>query len=133
MTREIKRLARRHPRYGYRRIHAMLVRRGWTVNLKRVRRLWNELGLRRPVRLRKARKLGPKPGASNGRTYGLYSKHLDGFVWVTTPGESSSPTCPGRSGHWAASGVFDEGIAIDFAAHANDRIGPSPRYRSRPW
>ena len=42
----------------------MLVRRGWTVNLKRVRRLWNELGLRRPVRLRKPRKLGPKPGTS---------------------------------------------------------------------
>ena len=64
LTREIKRLARRHPRYGYRRIRAMLVRRGWTVNLKRVRRLWIELGLKRPVRLRKARKLGPKPGAS---------------------------------------------------------------------
>jgi putative transposase len=34
------------------------------VNLKRVRRLWNELGLRRPVRLRKPRKRGPKPGSS---------------------------------------------------------------------
>jgi putative transposase len=64
LTCEIKRLARRHPRYGYRRVHALLVRRGWTVNLKRVRRLWNGLGLRRPVRLRKPRKLGPKPGTS---------------------------------------------------------------------
>jgi putative transposase len=64
LTRAIQRLARRHPRYGYRRVHAMLVRRGWTVNLKRVRRLWNEMGLRRPVRLRKPRKLGPKPGVS---------------------------------------------------------------------
>ena len=64
LTREIRRLARRFPRYGYRRIHAMLARRGWTVNLKRVRRLWIELGLKRPVRLRKPRKLGPKPGAS---------------------------------------------------------------------
>jgi putative transposase len=63
-TRAIRRLARRHPRYGYRRIHAMLVRGGWSVNLKRVRRLGNELGLRRPVRLRKPRKLGPKPGVS---------------------------------------------------------------------
>jgi glycosyl hydrolase family 6 len=79
------------------------------------------------------RGLGPKPGASNGRAYGLYSKHLDGFVWVTTPGESSASTCPGRPGHWAASGIFDEGIGIDFAAHANDRIGPAPWYRSRPW
>ena len=64
LIREIQRLARRFPRYGYRRIHAMLVRRGWSVNLKRVRRLWNELGLKRPMRLRKLRKLGPKPGAS---------------------------------------------------------------------
>jgi transposase InsO family protein len=64
LTREIKRLARRHPRYGYRRIHALLIRGGWTVNIKRVRRLWNNLGLRRPLRLRKPRKLGPKPGTS---------------------------------------------------------------------
>ena len=64
MAREIKRLARRHPRYGYRRVHAMLVRRGYPVNLKRVHRLWGELGLKRPVRLRKPKKLGPKPGAS---------------------------------------------------------------------
>ena len=64
LVREIKRLARRHPRFGYRRVHALLVRRGWTVNLKRVHRLWIELGLKRPIRLRKARKLGPKPGTS---------------------------------------------------------------------
>jgi putative transposase len=64
LNREIKRLARRHPRYGYRRVHALLLRRGWSVNLKRVRRLWISLGLRRPVRLRKPRKLGPKPGVS---------------------------------------------------------------------
>jgi putative transposase len=61
---EIRRLARRHPRYGYRRIHAMLIRRGWSVNIKRVRRLMAELGLKRPVRLRKPRKLGPKRGTS---------------------------------------------------------------------
>jgi putative transposase len=64
LNREIKRLARRHPRFGYRMIHALLVRRGWTINIKRVRRLWIELGLKRVVRLRKARKLGPKPGTS---------------------------------------------------------------------
>jgi putative transposase len=45
-------------------IHALLVRRGWALNLKRVRRLWIELGLKRPVRLRKSRKLGPKLGTS---------------------------------------------------------------------
>jgi putative transposase len=64
LSKAIGRLARRHPRYGYRRIHARLRTLGWSVNLKRVRRLWIELGLKRPVRLRKARKLGPKRGTS---------------------------------------------------------------------
>jgi putative transposase len=64
LVKAIRRLARKHPRYGYRRVHAMLAREGWSVNLKRVRRLWNELGLRRPLRRRKARKGGPKPGSS---------------------------------------------------------------------
>jgi hypothetical protein len=79
------------------------------------------------------RALGPKPGASNGQSYGMFSPHLDGFVWVTSPGESTSPTCPGRSTHYAASGIFDERIAIGFASRANDRIGPSPRFQNRPW
>lgn len=79
------------------------------------------------------RGLGPKPGASNGRSYGNYSKYLDGFVWVTTPGESSASTCPGRPGHWAASGIFDEATAIDFAVHADARVGPSPPFKRRPW
>jgi putative transposase len=64
LVRETTRLARRRPRYGCRRVHAMLVRRGWSVNIKRVRRLWGERGLKRPVRLRKPRELGPKPGTS---------------------------------------------------------------------
>ena len=64
VVRAIRRLARKHPRYGYRRIHALLGRKGWTMNLKRVRRLWNEQGLKRPIRRKKPRKLGPKPGTS---------------------------------------------------------------------
>jgi endoglucanase len=79
------------------------------------------------------RGLGPKPGASNGQSYGMYSQYLDGFVWVTSPGESASPTCPDHPGHWAPSGIFDPGIAIGFASRANDRIGPSPRFKSQPW
>jgi putative transposase len=64
LDRAIRRLARRHPRWGYRRIHARLRTLGWSVNRKRVRRRWLELGLKRPVRLRKTRKLGPKRGTS---------------------------------------------------------------------
>ena len=79
------------------------------------------------------RALGPMPGASDGSSYGMFSANLDGFVWVTTPGESTSPTCKGRSTHYAASGIFDENIGIDFASRANNRIGPSPRFTSAPW
>jgi transposase InsO family protein len=64
LVRAIRRLARRHPRWGYRRMHALLERQGWRVNLKRVHRLWKELGLRRPVRRRKPGKLGPQVGTS---------------------------------------------------------------------
>ncbi len=64
LVKAIRRLARRHPRWGYRLIHGCLREQGWSVNLKRLHRLWIELGLRRLVRHRKARKLGPKRGSS---------------------------------------------------------------------
>ena len=64
LLRAIRRLARKHRRWGYRRVHARLEQTGWRVNLKRVRRLWRELHLQQPVRRRKPRKLGKKPGTS---------------------------------------------------------------------
>jgi putative transposase len=64
LIRALRRLAKRHPRYGYKRIRARLVRQGWRVNVKRVRRLWNELGLRRPAPRKKPRKFVSKPGSS---------------------------------------------------------------------
>jgi transposase InsO family protein len=81
LNREIKRLARRHPRFGYRMIHALLLRQGWTINVKRVRRLWIELGLKRPVRLRKARKLGPKRGTSANSCVNQPARHKND-VWT---------------------------------------------------
>ena len=55
-------LARRHPRYGYRRIHALLRREGWACNRKRVQRQWRDEGLRLPPKTRRRRR-GPRmPG-----------------------------------------------------------------------
>jgi putative transposase len=55
-------LARRHPRYGYRRIHALLRREGWACNRKRVQRLWRDEGLGLPARAKRRRR-GPRmPG-----------------------------------------------------------------------
>lgn len=47
-------LAQRHPRYGYRRVWALLRREGWVVNRKRVHRLWRtaKLQVARPRRRR---------------------------------------------------------------------------------
>jgi putative transposase len=55
-------LAGRHPRYGYRRIHALLRREGWACNRKRVQRLWRDEGLRLPAKTKRRRR-GPRmPG-----------------------------------------------------------------------
>jgi len=51
-------LVRLHPRFGYRRIGALLRREGWRVNRKRVYRLWRQQGLKVPRRQRKKRRLG---------------------------------------------------------------------------
>jgi putative transposase len=64
----IRKLVRRHPRYGYRRIRARLVATGWTVNVKRVRRLTAALGLKPRIH-RKSKGKRTFPGTSgNGCT-----------------------------------------------------------------
>ena len=62
LRQRLRLLARRYPRYGYRRIHAILRREGWACNRKRVQRLWREEGLRLPVKPKRRRR-GPRmPG-----------------------------------------------------------------------
>jgi putative transposase len=51
-------LVRRHPRFGYRRVWALLRGEGFKVNRKRVHRLWRQEGLKVPVRQHKKRRLG---------------------------------------------------------------------------
>lgn len=54
----LREISRERPRWGYRRAHATLLDEGWSVNRKRVQRLWREEGLRVPVRRRKRQRLG---------------------------------------------------------------------------
>ena len=51
-------LVKRHPRYGYRRIHALLVREGFGLNVKRVHRLWKRERFKVPQKQVKKRRLG---------------------------------------------------------------------------
>jgi hypothetical protein len=46
LARRIDELAGAHPRFGYRRIWALLRREGWPVNKKAVHRLWRRAGLK---------------------------------------------------------------------------------------
>jgi transposase InsO family protein len=54
---EILKLSGKHPRYGYRRIWALLRREGHHVNKKRIHRLWRRAGLKVPAKQRKRRRL----------------------------------------------------------------------------
>jgi putative transposase len=60
---DLLKLARQKSRYGYRRLHAILERRGHPVNVKRVYRLYSEEGLavRRRKRKRLVRERAEKP------------------------------------------------------------------------
>lgn len=70
-------LAARHPRYGYRRVWALLQREGRVVNRKRVHRLWRQARLQvgKPPRRR-------RPGAQRaGSTLPTRATH-PGHVWT---------------------------------------------------
>jgi putative transposase len=58
LVKRMKELSCRHPRYGYRRIWALLRSEGFRVNRKRVHRLWRREGLKVPQKQRKRRRLG---------------------------------------------------------------------------
>lgn len=56
-------MAREFGRYGYRRITALLQREGWTVNHKRVERIWRREGLRVPRKQSKRGRLWLNDGS----------------------------------------------------------------------
>jgi transposase InsO family protein len=76
VARMLERVAK-HPRYGYRRIWALLRREGWRVNLKRVYRLWRREGLKVPRKQRKKRRLGNSANSCVRRP----AEHKD-HVWA---------------------------------------------------
>ncbi len=63
LTADIIRLATRYGRYGYRRITAMLRSEGWTVNVKRVERIWRREGLKVPQKQPKKSRLWLNDGS----------------------------------------------------------------------
>jgi transposase InsO family protein len=69
-------LARQRPRFGYRRIAALLRREAWRASDTRVFRLWRQEGLKVPQKKRKRRRLGTSENGCHRRR----AEHRD-HVW----------------------------------------------------
>jgi transposase InsO family protein len=63
LTADMVALAVQYGRYGYRRIAALLRSAGWSVNLKRVERIWRREGLKVPVKQPKRGRLWLNDGS----------------------------------------------------------------------
>jgi putative transposase len=60
LAQRLRRIARQHPRYGYRRAHALVCREVPGVNIKRVHRLWRQEQLSLPRRRSRRRRSNRK-------------------------------------------------------------------------
>jgi transposase InsO family protein len=58
----LRAIAKKHPRWGWRKAHAIVRSEGLQVNKKRTRRLWRDEGLKRPAKTRKRQRIGPQRG-----------------------------------------------------------------------
>jgi putative transposase len=141
LARRIEELAGAHPRFGYRRIWALLDREGWMVNKKAVRRLYRELGLK--VAQPRA---NPKPRRAHGQDQNAcHLRPSRGKDDVWTWDFIFDRTSDGRSLKWlsivdeytreclaleARRGMTAEDIRIILAEVAAGRGGPPRRMRS---
>ena len=85
----IHELVRRHPRYGYRRMWALLRREGWRVNRKRIYRLWRKEGLKVPQKQREKRHVGHSGNSCvrrraeyNGMVFAERTQKMQGLILV---------------------------------------------------
>lgn len=77
LCRRLRELVGRRPRFGYRRLTAVLKREGWPVNAKRIHRLCRKEGLKVRRIMRKKRAIGESANACHVRR----AEHQD-HVWT---------------------------------------------------
>lgn len=75
-------LSRENPRYGYRRVWALLRREGFEVNKKRVHRLWREEGLKVPDKQHKRRRFLANSENGCKRKRAEYRDHVWSYDFV---------------------------------------------------
>ena len=81
LLKRIVELASEYGRYGYRRVTALLRHEGWTVNHKRVERLWRQEGLKVPQKQPKRKRLWLADG-SCVRLRPSYKDHVWSYDFV---------------------------------------------------
>ncbi|HSQ56984.1 MAG TPA: IS3 family transposase [Gemmata sp.] len=141
LARRIEGLASSHPRFGYRRIWALLVREGWSVNKKTVRRIWRLSGLKLagPCATPKPRRphgqdvnachLRPSRGQDDVWTWDfIFDRTSDGrsLKWLSLVDEDTRE-CLALE---ARRGMTAEEIRALLAGVAAERGGPPHRVRS---
>lgn len=103
LRKRIREIAETRARYGYRRIHIVLRREGWLVNVKRVRRLYCLEGLQmrhKPPRRRVTAKLRDDRSNATGPNQvwamdWMHDELFDGKrIWVLTVVDTWSRVCP---------------------------------------
>jgi len=141
LARRIEALAGSHPRYGYRRIWALLNREGWSVNKKTVRRHWRRSGLKLA-----GPRANPQPRRPHGQdANACHVRPSRGKDDVWTWDFIFDRTSDGRSLKWlslvdeytreclaleARRGMTAEEIRVILAEVAARRGGPPHRVRS---
>jgi putative transposase len=65
LRKRLRKLSEDRPRWGYRRAHGHLLSEGFSLNRKRVQRIWREEGLRVPAKTKKRRRLGESTTAAD--------------------------------------------------------------------
>ena len=104
-------LAERHPRWGYRMVHGLLVEEGWPVNKKRVERLWRQEGLQVPPA--RSKSSGQKAIGENGNSAmvlpALYPNHVWSYDFM------ARRTDDGRA--YRVLNVIDEHTRVALGSH----------------
>ena len=141
LARRIEELAGTHPRFGYRRIWALLDREGWSVNKKAMRRVWRLSGLKLA-----GPRATPRPRRPHGQdANACHLRPSRGKDDVWTWDFIFDRTSDGRSLKWlslideytreclaleARRGMTAEEIRVILAEVATRRGGPPHRVRS---
>jgi transposase InsO family protein len=86
-------LAEKHPRWGYRTIHGLLVAEGWPVNKKRIERLWRQEGLQVPPQRQKSsgQKAIGEQANSAWMLPALYPNHVWSYDFVAARTADGGP------------------------------------------